>query len=83
MIRDGSQCCVACAYAPGIDPAVTGALVGAGGAVIVAVAGFFANIRNTKATTAVSQRAVEVSQRAVEAAQRTVELTEQGQVTDR
>jgi hypothetical protein len=59
-----------------MDPAVTGALVGAGGAVIVAVAGFFANIRNTRATTAVSQRAVE-------AAQRTVEVTEQGQVTDR
>ena len=66
-----------------MNPTVTGALVGAGGAVIVAVAGFIANVRNTRATTAVSQRAVEVSQHAVEAAQRTVELTEQAQVADR
>jgi hypothetical protein len=73
-----------------MDPTVTGALIGAGGAVIVAVAGFLANVKNTSVTTAVSQRAVEVSkqavevsQHAVEAAQRTVEVTEQGQVTDR
>jgi len=61
-----------------MDPTVTGALIGAGGAVIVAVAGFVANVRNTSVTTAVSRRAVEVSQQAVEAARRTVEITEQG-----
>jgi len=71
------------AYAPGMDPTVTGALIGAGGAVIVAVAGFLANVRNTSVTSAVSKSAVAVSQQAVEAARRTVELTEQGQVTDR
>ena len=59
-----------------MNPTVTGALVGAGGAVIVAVAGFIANVRNTRATTAVSQHAVE-------AAQRTVERTEQARVADR
>jgi hypothetical protein len=90
MIRDGALRCVAWAYAPGMDPTVTGALIGAGGAVIVAVAGFLANVKNTSVTTAVSkqavevsQKAVEVSQKAVEAAQRTVEITEQGQVTAR
>ena len=66
-----------------MDPTVTGALIGAGGAVIVAVAGFLANVRNTSVTSAVSKSAVAVSQQAVEAARRTVELTEQGQVTDR
>jgi hypothetical protein len=59
-----------------MDPTVAGVLIGAGGAAVVAVAGFWANARNTRLTT-------EVSRRAVEAAQRTVELTEQGQVTDR
>lgn len=66
-----------------MDPTVTGALIGAGGAAIVAVAGFLANVRNTSVTSAVSRDAVAVSQQAVEAARRTVELTEQGQVTDR
>jgi uncharacterized protein YjbI with pentapeptide repeats len=66
-----------------MDPAVTGALIGAGGAAIVAVVGFLANVRNTSVTSAVSRDAVAVSQQAVEAARRTVELTEQGQVTDR
>src|SRR5262249_52168681 len=65
------------AYAPGMDPTVVGALIGTGGTVIVAVAGFLANVRNTSATTAASQRAVEVSQQAVAATQRTVEVTEQ------
>src|SRR5215831_3332682 len=83
MVRGGALCCVACAYAPGMNPTVLGALVGAGGAVVVGVVGFVANVRNTTKTTAVSERAVEVSQRAVEAAKRTVEITEQGQVTDR
>jgi uncharacterized protein YjbI with pentapeptide repeats len=59
-----------------MDPTVTGALIGAGGAAIVAIAGFVANVRNTSVTTAVSQNAVE-------AARRAVELTEQGQVADR
>ena len=59
-----------------MDPTVAGALIGAGGAAVVAVAGFWANARNTRLTT-------EVSRRAVEAAQRTVELTEQGRVTGR
>src|SRR6516225_2261792 len=59
-----------------MSPTVIGALIGAGSAVIVALAGIWANVRNTSATT-------EVSRRAVEAAQRTVELTERGQVTER
>jgi uncharacterized protein YjbI with pentapeptide repeats len=59
-----------------MNPTVVGALIGAGSAVIVALAGIGANVRNTRATT-------ELSRRAVEAAQRTVEITEQGQVTDR
>ena len=74
MIRDGAPCCIGCAYAPGMNPTVVGALIGAGSAVIVALAGIWANVRNTSANT-------EVSRRAVEAAQRTVEITEQGQVT--
>ena len=59
-----------------MNPTVVGALIGAGSAVIVALAGIWANVKNTRATT-------EVSCRAVEAQQRTVELTEQGQVADR
>ena len=59
-----------------MDPTVAGALIGAGGAAVVAVAGFLTNARNTRLTT-------EVALRAVEAAQRTVELTEQGRVTGR
>ena len=59
-----------------MNATVTGALIGAGSAVIVALAGIWANVRNTSAAT-------ELSRRAVEAAQRTVEITEQGQVTDR
>jgi hypothetical protein len=59
-----------------MNPTVAGALIGVGGTVIVALAGLWANVRNTSATTALSSKAVE-------AAQRTVELTEQGQVTDR
>ena len=59
-----------------MDPTVAGALIGAGGAAVVAVAGFWTNARNTRLTT-------EVALRAVEAAQRTVELTEQGRVTGR
>ncbi len=58
------------------EPTVVGALIGAGSAVIVALAGIWANVRNTRVTT-------DVSRRAVEAARRTVEITEQGQVTDR
>jgi hypothetical protein len=59
-----------------MNPTVTGALIGAGSAVIVAVAGLWANVRNTSASTALSRSAVET-------ARRTVELTEQGQVADR
>jgi len=73
-----------------MDPTVAGALIGAGGAAVVAVAGFLTNARNTSVTSEVSRRAVEAAQssaeaaqRTAEAAQRTAELNEQGQVTDR
>jgi hypothetical protein len=59
-----------------MDPTVTGALIGAGASVIVALAGFASNVRNSSSANAVSQRALE-------AAQRTIELSGQGQVTDR
>ena len=51
-----------------MNAAVTAA-ISVGGSVIVALAGFLANVRNTNKTTALTLRAVE--------------LTEQGQVTDR
>ena len=66
-----------------MDPTVTGALIGAGGTVIVALAGIWANVRNTSVTSATSRSAVEAAQRTVELTQRNVELTEQGQVTNR
>jgi len=52
-----------------MDATVTAAAIGVGGSVIVALAAFWANVRNTNETTALALRAVE--------------LTEQGQVTDR
>jgi hypothetical protein len=52
-----------------MDAALTAAAIGVGGTVIVGLAGFWANVRNTNKTTALALR--------------TVELTEQGQVTDR
>jgi len=52
-----------------MDPALTAAAIGVGGTVIVGVAGFWASVRNTNKTAALTLRAVE--------------LTEQGQVTDR
>ena len=52
-----------------MDAALTAAAIGVGGTVIVGLAGFWANVRNTNKTTALALRAVE--------------LTEQGQVTDR
>lgn len=52
-----------------MDPALTAAAIGVGGTVIVGIAGFWANVRNTNKTTALTLRAIEV--------------TEQGQVTDR
>jgi uncharacterized protein YjbI with pentapeptide repeats len=52
-----------------MDPALTAAAIGVGGTVIVGLAGFWANVRNTNKTAALALRAVE--------------LTEQGQVTDR
>jgi uncharacterized protein YjbI with pentapeptide repeats len=52
-----------------MDAALTAAAIGVGGTVIVGLAGFWANVRNTNKTTALTLRAVE--------------LTEQGQVTDR
>ena len=55
-------------YASDMNAAVTAA-ISVGGSVIVALAGFLANVRNTNKTTALTLRAVE--------------LTEQGQVTDR
>src|SRR5215471_816835 len=51
-----------------MNAAVTAA-ISVGGSVIVALAGFLANVRNTNKTTALTLRAIE--------------LTEQGQVTDR
>ena len=59
-----------------MDATVTAAAIGVGGSVIVALAAFWANVRNTNKTTALTLRAVEVSERALN-------LTEQGQVTDR
>jgi Pentapeptide repeats (8 copies) len=57
------------AYAPGMDPTLTAAAIGVGGTVIVGLAGFWANVRNTSKTTDLTRRAIE--------------LTEQGQVADR
>jgi hypothetical protein len=54
---------------PGVDSTLTTAAIGVGGTVIVGVAGFWASVRNTNKTTALTLRALE--------------LTEQGQVTDR
>jgi Pentapeptide repeats (8 copies) len=51
------------------DSTLIAAAIGVGGTVIVGVAGFWASVRNTNKTTALTLRAVE--------------LTEQGQVTDR
>lgn len=59
-----------------MNATVTAAAIGVGGSVIVALAAFWANVRNTNKTTALTLRAVELSER-------TVEITEQGQVTDR
>ena len=52
-----------------MDATLTAAAIGVGGSVIVAVAAFWASVRNTSKTTALTLRAVG--------------LTEQGQVTDR
>jgi hypothetical protein len=52
-----------------MNATVTAAAIGVGGSVIVALAAFWANVRNTNKTTALALRAVE--------------LTEQGQLTDR
>jgi hypothetical protein len=52
-----------------MNATVTAAAIGVGGSVIVALAAFWANVKNTNKTTALTLRAVE--------------LTEQGQVTDR
>jgi hypothetical protein len=54
---------------PGVDSTLTVAAIGVGGTAIVGVAGFWASVRNTNKTTALTLRALE--------------LTEQGQVTDR
>jgi hypothetical protein len=52
-----------------MDATVAAAAIGVGGTVIVGLAGFWASVRNTSKTTALTLRAVEI--------------TEQGQVTDR
>ena len=65
----GRRCAVLLAYAPGMDPTVTAATIGVGGTVIVALAGFWANVRNTNKATALTLRALEI--------------TEQGQVAER
>ena len=65
----GRRCAVLLAYAPDMDPTVTAATIGVGGTVIVALAGFWANVRNTN--------------KATELTLRTLEITEQGQVAER
>ena len=57
------------AYAADMDATVTAAAIGVGGSVIVALAGFWANVRNTNKASELTLRALE--------------LTAQGQVTDR
>src|SRR5215472_1951069 len=52
-----------------MDATLTAAAIGVGGTVIVGLAGFWANVRNTNKTASLTLRAVE--------------LTEQGQVADR
>jgi hypothetical protein len=52
-----------------VDPTILATALGVGDTVIVGVAGFWANVRNTSKATALTRRAIE--------------LTEQGQVTDR
>jgi hypothetical protein len=52
-----------------MDPTLTAAVIGVGGTVIVGITGFWASVRNTNKSSALTLRAVEV--------------TEQGQVTDR
>jgi hypothetical protein len=52
-----------------MDPTLTAAAIGVGGTVIVGIVGFWASVRNTDKTSALTLRAVEP--------------TEQGQVTDR
>jgi predicted amino acid-binding ACT domain protein len=59
-----------------MNATVTAAAIGVGGSVIVALAAFWANVRNTNKTTTLTLRAVELTQQGVK-------LTEQGQVTDR
>ena len=48
--RRAGRCAVAGAYAPGMDPTVTGAAIGLAGAVIGAVGAYVANVRNTSKT---------------------------------
>jgi hypothetical protein len=50
MIKGRALCCVACSYAPGMDPALTAAVIGVSGTVIVGVAGYAASVRNTGKT---------------------------------
>jgi hypothetical protein len=52
-----------------MDPTVTAAIIGVGGTVIVALAGFWANVRSTKNATASTRHALEI--------------TEQGQAAER
>ena len=55
MIRvRGAAHAWAFAYAPGMDAALTATAIGVGGTVIVGVAGFWANVRNTNKTTALA-----------------------------
>src|SRR5258708_17438363 len=54
---------------PGVDSTLTAAAIGVGGTVIIGVAGFWASVRNTNKTAALTLRALD--------------LTEQGQVSDR
>jgi Pentapeptide repeats (8 copies) len=48
--------CWHCAYAPGMDPTLIAAAIGVGGTVIVGIAGFWANVRNTNKTAALTEQ---------------------------
>jgi Pentapeptide repeats (8 copies) len=59
-----------------MNATVTAAAIGVGGSVIVALAAFWASVRNTKKTTDLTHRALELTEQGVK-------LTEQGQMTER
>ena len=44
------------AYAPGMNAGLTAAAIGVGGSVLIALAGFWANVRNTNKITALTEQ---------------------------